>query len=381
MKNEYKELINISLKYKRREYLKYISFIKFFAMIIIIKWHLVRHISWGFRVGGRMVEILFVSSGFLVGYNYFNVPINSTYDYSFKYTYKHLRVFYPLYLINTIINLAENKIIYNYINRKPFSILTNIEIILIKITLLQTWSRYIDSIFNEASWFISALFLSYFLSPLLLKGIKNIKISVTLFFTVFFTLFLVEYFVKNGAINLFQTNIYFGPIIRLLEFYMGMLMIPLFFYIKIKFNKIIRYKKMMKVLFTIIQIFAPIQQYFIMQKYNYLYNCYHVIFCCFFIFIIANDLGYLSNIINNKILSILMSCQYEMYILQFRFNFIFKSYYYLKLKNKNILYKEIFFHLNLLLIFLISYVYKILLKDKLAKLMDNILLLITKIFY
>ena len=229
-------------------------------MIIIIKWHLVRHISWGFRVGGRMVEILFVSSGFLVGYNYFNVPINSTYDYSFKYTYKHLRVFYPLYLINTIINLAENKIIYNYINRKPFSILTNIEIILIKITLLQTWSRYIDSIFNEASWFISALFLSYFLSPLLLKGIKNIKISVTLFFTVFFTLFLVEYFVKNGAINLFQTNIYFGPIIRLLEFYMGMLMIPLFFYIKIKFNKIIRYKKMMKVLFTIIQIFAPIQQ-------------------------------------------------------------------------------------------------------------------------
>ena len=223
--------------------------------------------------------------------------------------------------------------------------------------------------------------MSYFLSPLLLKGIKNIKISVTLFFTVFFTLFLVEYFVKNGAINLFQTNIYFGPIIRLLEFYMGMLMIPLFFYIKIKFNKIIRYKKMMKVLFTIIQIFAPIQQYFIMQKYNYLYNCYHVIFCCFFIFIIANDLGYLSNIINNKILSILMSCQYEMYILQFRFNFIFKSYYYLKLKNKNILYKEIFFHLNLLLIFLISYVYKILLKDKLAKLMDNILLLITKIFY
>ena len=133
MKKEYKELINISLKYKRREYLKYISFIKFFAMIIIIKWHLVRHISWGFRVGGRMVEILFVSSGFLVGYNYFNVPINSTYDYSFKYTYKHLRVFYPLYLINTIINLAENKIIYNYINRKPFSILTNIEIILIKI--------------------------------------------------------------------------------------------------------------------------------------------------------------------------------------------------------------------------------------------------------
>lgn len=381
MKKEYKELINISSNNKKREYLKYIAFIKFCATIIIIKWHRVHHIKWGFHVGGRMVEILFISSGFLVGYNYFNIPINSTYEYSFKYTYKHFRVFYPLYLINTILNLVQNKIIYNYINKKPYSFLTNIEIILIKITLLQTWSRYINSIFNEASWFISALFLSYFLSPLLLKGIKNIKISVTLFFITFFTRFLVEYFVKNGAINLFQTNIYFGPIIRLLEFYMGMLMIPLFFYIKITFNQIIIYKNILKIFFTFIQLFAPIQQYIIMRKYNYLYNCCHVIFCCFFIFIIAYDFGYLSNIINNKILNILMSCQYEMYILQSRFDFLFKSHYSMKSQKKKLLYKEMIFHLNLFSIFIISYLYKIFMKDKLSKLMDIIILLISKIFY
>ena len=379
MKKEYKEIINITSSFKKRKYLKYISFIKFFAMIIIIKWHQFLHKNWGFHVGGRMVEILFISSGFLVGYNYFNFPINSTYENSFKYAYKHLRVFYPLYIINFIVGLIENKIRFNHINRTPFSTLTNIQIILINLTLLQTWSKYINSIFNNATWFLSVLMQAYFLSPFLLKGIKNIKISATLFIIVSLIRILVEYFVKNGEINLFPTYLYFGPIIRLLEFYLGMLMIPLFFYLKTKQDKIAKYKIILDVFYTIIQIFAPIQQYLIMKKYNYIYSSFHVIYCCFFVFIIANDYGFLSNITNNKILNKLKSCQYEVYILQFRLDIFFRKLYSSKFK-KNQLNIELLFHLKLILLFLISYNYKIFLKEKFAKLMDIIIAFLSKIF-
>lgn len=360
-------------------YLKYIALVKFFSVILIIKWHLVHQINWTFHVGARMVEILFISSGFLIGYNYYNTKINSSFEYSFKYAYKHLRTFYPLYLINTIINLIENKIRFNYINKKPFPLLTNIEIILVKITLLQSWSRYIRSIFNESSWFISVLMFLYFLSPLLLKGLKNIKLSFTLFIIVAGTRFLVEYFVKNGAANFFDTTLYFGPIIRLLEFYLGMLIVPLFFYIKVGLEQIKKYRSFLKVYFTIIQIFFPFQEYIIMEKYNHLYSSYHVILCSFFMLIIGLDYGYLSNIINNKLLNKLINCQYEIYILQFRMEIFFKRLYPYKLKN-NILYIELLFLLKMILIFLVAYNYKVFLKEKFAKQMDKIILFFAKIY-
>ena len=156
-------------------------------------------------------------------------------------------------------------------------------------------------------------------------------------------------------------------------------MIPFFFYIKAKLDKIDKYKKILEVFYTIIQIFAPIQQYLIMRKYNYIYNSFHVIYCCFFVFIIANDYGYLSNITNNKILNKLKSCQYEVYILQFKLDIFFRKLYSSKFK-KNQLYIEMLFHLKLILLFLISYNYKIFLKEKLAKLMDIIIEFLSKIF-
>ena len=165
---------------------------------------------------------------------------------------------------------------------------------------------------------------AYFLSPFLLKGIKNIKISATLFIIVSLARILVEYFVKNGEINLFPTYLYFGPIIRLLEFYLGMLMIPLFFYLKTKQDKIAKYKKILEFLYTIIQIFAPIQQYLIMRKYNYIYSSFHVIYCCFFLFIIANDYGFLSNnFFDNNYPLFLLN------FLSFPCNLIFQQIYYL----------------------------------------------------
>ena len=213
---------------KKLHRLYYISFIKFISMIAIIKWHIsiwkVKPIDYG----ARMCEFLFTSSGFLVGYNYFNNPFEASYYQSFLYSYKHLKAFYPFYLINTFVDMfIHRKVVINF--------LTYIEILIINILLLQSWSRYKEFVpcFNGHTWFLSSLLFCYFLSPFLLKGIKTMRRSLILFSIISLVRILGEEIIINGAINLFDADFHYGPIIRLLEFYIGMLTVPLYFFIKL----------------------------------------------------------------------------------------------------------------------------------------------------
>ena len=156
---------NNKLKEKRKT-LSYIAFIKFIAMIKIIKWHIYNWKKRPIDYGARMCEFLFISSGFLVGYNHYQKEMPSDYDNSFKYLYKHLKAFYPLVFINTIYG-------FSFRIKKKIN-LTRIEILISNLLLIQAWSRYskIASCFNGISWFLSVLIVCYFLVPLLLKGIK-----------------------------------------------------------------------------------------------------------------------------------------------------------------------------------------------------------------
>jgi peptidoglycan/LPS O-acetylase OafA/YrhL len=154
---------------KRRQPLNYIAFIKFWAMILIIKWHLFQDIKCKINYGARMCELLFVSSGFLVGYNYYKREMPATYYISFKYAYKHLRSFYPLHIINSLYTILTIKGKFN---------LTLYEKLIFNFLLVKAYAMG----FNGISWFINVLLLCYFLSPLLLVGIRNINNSLIIFF-------------------------------------------------------------------------------------------------------------------------------------------------------------------------------------------------------
>ena len=173
------KLINIQNNPNKSKHLYYIAFIKFIAMITIIKWHISIWNSKPIDYGARMCELLFISSGFLVGYNYYNNPIEANYTQSFSYAYKHIKAFYPFYLINTFVDM--------YIFRKiNINLLTRIEIAIINILMMQSWSRYklFVPCFNGHTWFLSALLFCYFLSPFLLKGIRSIKRAGIIFFII-----------------------------------------------------------------------------------------------------------------------------------------------------------------------------------------------------
>ena len=360
---------------KRRDPLNYIAVMKFWAMIIIIRWHVYQ---WKqprkYRIyyGARMCEFLFISSGFLVGYNYYKRPMPATYYASFKYAYKHLRNFYPLHILNSIYLIY----IRVCIDKRKFT-LTDYEMLIFNFLLVKVWSNdpKFGIGFNGISWFINVQLYLYFLSPFLLVGIQNVKNSLIIFGLVTFTRLGIEILIRKGALNFLDFNFHYGPVIRLLEFYLGMLMIPLFDKIKCLLDKI-KNSIFMKYFFTIIQSIIPIIIYYIMLKYNYLYRCYFVLIFCPFTFLISLDYGYLSNINNNKICKKIMSCQMEMYLLQSQLNNTLR----LILKNHWPNNRELTFSIKVGFIFLISYIYKKLFRDKFAIFMDKIIDILQKIF-
>ena len=313
-----------------------------------------------------MCEILFISSGFLVGYNYYRKNMKCDYESSLQYCYKHIRNFYPLEFINTLYG-------FFVIQGKKYN-LTDIEILISNLLMIKSWSRYskLASCFNSISWFLSALIFCYFLTPLLLKGIENICKSLKLFVLVLLLRILIEEIVSKGALNLFDANFHRGPIIRLLEFYMGMLLIPSFFLFKFYLDKY-KNRLSLKIFFTLIQLFLPSIIYWIMLKYNYLLlRCYFIIIFCIFIFISGYEYGFLSDLFASKFFVILMNCQMEMYLVQITINDIFNKL----INNERFVNKynnETQLLVKLFIIFISAYSYKICLKDKFSKLLDSFL--------
>lgn len=294
----------------KKKVLYYLAFIKFIAMIIIIKWHIMPWKVRKIEYGSRMCEILFIASGFLVGYNYYDRKIICDYASSFKYSYKKVRTFYPLLFFNTI---------YGYIitKKKKYNIRETFLLLSI-LLLIKSWSRYgrHATFYNGHSWFLSSLLFSYFLVPLLLQGLRSIKISIIIFIIISLIRIITELLIIYGDFNMFDADFHRGPIIRLLEFYMGMLLIPIFIKSKSYLDKYLN-KDWFKILFTIIEISNISIIYFIMLKYNnYLYRCYFILIFCVFIFISGFDYGYLSNFFNNKYFEKIKSHQMEMFILQ-----------------------------------------------------------------
>lgn len=360
---------NKNEKTKRREVLNYIAFIKFLAMNLIIRFHLHKYKINQIDYGARMCEFLFISSGFLVGYNYYKREMPATYYASFKYSYKHLRTFYPIYIIKLIYNI--------YIFKKKFT-LTDYEILIFYILMIRDHKRNaaLKSSFTLIPWFINVLLYLYFLSPFLLVGIKNLKNSLIIFVLFAFARLGSELLIRNGASNIMDFNFHHGTYIRLMEFYLGMLMVPLFFKIKYFFDKI-QNEIYLKYFFTIIQLIFPVVIYYIMLKYNTnLCRCHFVLIFCICTFLISFDYGFLSNIIKKKICKEIMSCQMEMFLIHIQLNKIFsKVFKFHWIKNAELIFLE-----KLGFIFIISYIYRKLFRDKLAKLMDKIVDLLKKIF-
>ena len=242
----------------------------------------------------------------------------------FQYAYKHLRLFYPYYLLNLFYGLYLYK---QYIRINP----TNLKLLIINLLLLANWSshRLLSRFYFGISWFLDNIFYCYSLSPFFVSSVNTIKNSIKLFILISFSRIGAEKLIAKRTKNVFDTNLHCRPIIRIFEFYMGMLLIPLYFHIKERLDK---YKNTLifKILFTILQIITPIYLWNIMIKYDKnLFRFYFLLILSTYTFIISYDFGYLSYLSSLKIIKIIMSAQMEMYLIQMNVHKTFD----IKLKN------------------------------------------------
>ena len=182
---------------------------------------------------------------------------------------------------------------------------------------------------------------------------------------------MAEEFLHRGAFNVFDTNFHCGPIIRIIEFYIGMLISPLFLHLKKILDKF-QNNYTFKIFYTIAQITLPIYFYYILVKYEKtLLRCYFVLFHSIYLFIISYDYGYISAFLSNTIIKTIMSAQLEMYLIQINIHITIAKY--IGNKDYTQITRLLIYYIKLMLIFTISYFYRRFLRNKLAYLMDKII--------
>ena len=256
-------------------------------------------------LGARACEILFVASGFLVGYNYFYKEMSCSWTTSIDYCAKKLAQFWPLHVITLIPMIYLNYLNEGFLNARK------IRLIFVDAFLLQAWSSDPNVYFSYSgiAWFLSALIFCYFMSPLLLRYAKKVKQSVLLFIIVAFIRVAFEYLEK--VVPVWGISIHTSPIIRCMEFFIGMLMVPLF----IRTSDKIRSTSAGFGLFSIIETAVMALTVFLMVKMNGVWmRGIFVLLYCLTVFIISLDQGIVSKILSSYPFALFGSIQFEFYL-------------------------------------------------------------------
>ena len=253
-------------------------------------------------LGNVSCAILFLTSGFLVGYNNYHVDVPATWKESVKYTSGKIIKFWPAHFLALVLVAI--------VAIRPLFTFSTMFTALLNLSLLQAWSNNIHVFFsfNGASWFLSALIFCYFLSPLLIKLAKDLKVSGALFIIVFGIRYLIDYL--NAAYPQFLGfNIHVSPVVRSLEYFLGMLLVPLF----MRFKSLANGKRTF-LLFTFLEIAVTTLVIFFLITHLNSYRTYSAILFSLLVFVFSFDRGLLSRFLSLKPFAWFSSIQFEFYI-------------------------------------------------------------------
>ena len=314
--------------------------------------------------GARTCEILFIISGFLVGYKYYKNTMPATLKQSLNYVSKKISLVWPLHFICFVM------LFIHYMNNDPnFINSSSIYQAIVNVFLLQTWIGYAFS-YNGATWFISALLFCYFLTPFMLPILhKSRKIIITTLVSCIIIRIGLELSSLSG-LNFLNFNFHTSPIIRCLEFFIGMLMVPAYYNLISRLNLSTTTMSILEILITASYMFIAFK-----MEGKWIRG-YFVLAACILVFIYTFNKGMLSKLLSMKIFRLFSKIQMEFYILH------------------QVVIKLLTFHISTIfdsiivqsiLLFCITAVLSILynhfLKQKLAVYVDNIFQSITNILH
>lgn len=278
--------------------------IKAIMLVLIFCWHTPTNPSFPFSepivdLGARMCEVLFVTSGFLVAYNHYENTMPITLKDSLKYVLSKIKKVWPIHFIAFVM------IVLHSINNNTISFdISTIYKAIINLLLLQAWSNDPFS-FNGVTWFISALLFCYFMTPLLISIVKRTK-RINLF--MFVGLMILRIVLELS--NIIPFDYHTSPIIRCIEYFIGMLMLPMFYKIKSTLSK----SDNTNIMSVIELLLSAIYVFLIIYMQGKWIRGYFVIAACVLVFTYSLNNGLLSSFLSSKIFSLFSMIQVEFYI-------------------------------------------------------------------
>lgn len=183
--------------------------LRFIFMMMIFLSHFAYRDIRALDAGGDCgVAFFFLLSGFVCTLGYGSQIRSGTFRYG-TYLWHRLKKLYPLHLLCLLF--------YLWVSHAPLD-----DKVLLNVLLLQSWVPDIDYYFacNSVSWFLSSLMFCYALFPLLCRWI-----SWPLTVLMAIVCIAVYWFTPVDRVN---AVLYVNPLVRLIDFYWGMLLCRLF---------------------------------------------------------------------------------------------------------------------------------------------------------
>lgn len=198
-----------------RSILKSLNGIKALAVIGIIFGHMSIGGSWD--MCARMVEILFILSGFCMAYNHYQDTAKKTEKTGWEIVKSKLPKFYPVHITTFLLQAIF----------VPTWASKSIGFILVfgalNLSLQQAWFQKTQFMFNNVSWFLSSLIFCYFITPSLKKLCRYSEEKDKLwlcFLSLLGIRIYLEYTIMHYSTYVFM-DLHTNPIIQSLNYALG----------------------------------------------------------------------------------------------------------------------------------------------------------------
>lgn len=284
--------------------------LKAIIMFGLFWWH-----SWldnpPFDLGARACEVLFVVSGFLISYNHYGKSEDFSWSRSVTYTKGKFIQMWPLHFISFLIYILASQ--YPLFEDKIQWVVA-----LLNLSFLQAWFRneMIFFSFNGASWFLSALLFCYFITPLLQMLVKKTR-NIAFFLPMTVAIRLFFEYIQRRRPEAFGYSVHVSPVIRALEYFIGMMVGILFVEAYRMYEKKMEGKKILS--FVVMSIMELISvwgyMYVVLNKDGAWMRGTFALAACIPVMILAFDAGIVSKIMGSKPFLWFGVIQFEFYIL------------------------------------------------------------------
>lgn len=204
-------------KNRQNAYFPQLTGLKVVALLGIFCWHSMPHLGLP-DFGARLVELFFVTSGFLVGFRRHGM-LDMTISGCWNYVWPKVKSLYPVYILGLVLGLFQRVL------EGGWSVGADAVLPVVwALGLQQAWIPSISMVYNGASWFISAwafcMLCAPFLQWVLLKMRKTIGTAGGL------AAFLILVFSARVFLEVCQVlvpgaypySLHVTPAVRLLEF-------------------------------------------------------------------------------------------------------------------------------------------------------------------